>query len=143
MRKSAELTEELAKKVCDFGPESSDGKEIGILAAIEAISDFIAINGDCDVRAFHLGLSTLQSMLDKANSYNGDSPEFPIVGFRFYQAITSRSFPDGPEIEKKEDLVAFPTLSNGDNHANPIISHTRPCPKLCDPLGPLRLTHLQ
>jgi hypothetical protein len=139
MRETAQLTEELAERICLVKPEITDGTEIELDDAINAITEFIIRNGNDEVRAFHFGLPIVQGMVDKANAYNILHPANKIIGFRFYRGVTSRIMDDGLEIEMKEDLVVFPTLANDNNHFEPIISHSRPCPKLCDrlPLGPL------
>ena len=81
-----------------------------------------------------MGLIKLEEMLTKAKQYNSSQAgtQNPIIGFRFYRAISTRTLSGGLQINNKFDMVIYPTLSiDQDLTSGPIYGHTRPCPKLC------------
>ncbi len=126
---------------------ANDGEIIEIEEAVSAIKKFDDLYPGDEIKALHIGLSTLQNLMDSIDLYN-KQPDVKdsISGLRLYRGITSRKH-SGPnntsyQINEKYDLVVVPTLASGiDLHRVyfpplveikvPIYSHFRPCPKLC------------
>lgn len=131
---SAQLDEKLRKILCSSLLIANDGEEISSQTAAQEIAAFENLYSADNVKAFHMGLRTLDAMLTKAKAYNNTQAgiQSPIIGFRFYRAIASRTLSDGLQINNKFDLVIYPTLTTDtDFSSGPIYGHTRPCPKLC------------
>lgn len=131
---SAQLDEKLRKLLCASMLIANDGEEISAQTAAREIQAFEDQYATDNVKAFHMGLSKLDEMLAKAKAYNNTQAgtQNPIIGFRFYRAIATRTMSDGLQINNKFDLVIYPTLSiDQDLTSGPIYGHTRPCPKLC------------
>ncbi|WP_343633938.1 hypothetical protein [Fluviicola sp.] len=131
---SLQLDKELHRLLCNATTIQNDGEEIKADSAKKEIAAFEAHFGADDVKAFHLGLVTLDSMLTKAKRYNKTPAgiQSPIKGLRFYRAISTRIMPGGLPVTNKFDLVIYPTLSmDVDLTTGPIYGHTRPCPRLC------------
>lgn len=129
--------------ICAAKLDTNDGEGISLNAAIADIQALCRKDSVDSVRAFHIGINTLEQLLQKAKTYNVSSggQSDPIVGFRFYRSISTREVTGSSgslRIRDKLDLAIFPTLGDGENlqvkYPNvqfPIYSHTRPCPKLC------------
>jgi|GEM_PF-6247756 len=131
---SAQLDEKLKKILCASALITNDGEEISSQVAGQEIAAFENLYGNDNVKAFYMGFRTLDGMLSKAKAYNATQTgtQNPIIGFRFYRAIATRTMSDGLQINNKFDLVIYPTLSMDiDLQSGPIYGHTRPCPKLC------------
>lgn len=131
---SAQLDEKLKKILCASLLIANDGEEISSQTAAQEIAAFENLYATDNVKAFHMGLRTLDAMLTKAKTYNTtqSGTQNPIIGFRFYRAIATRTMSDGLQINNKFDLVVYPTLTmDTDLQSGPIYGHTRPCPKLC------------
>ncbi len=131
---SAQLDEKLKKTLCASLLIANDGEEISSQTAAREIQAFEDLYATDNVKAFHMGLSKLDAMLTKAKQYNTtqEGTQNPIIGFRFYRAISTRTLGGGLQINNKFDLVIYPTLSmDVDLQSGPIYGHTRPCPKLC------------
>ena len=149
--KSAQLTLEEAEFFCVENLDANDGGIIGLDDAKIAIKEFERLNSTDSVKAFHIGLKTLRSMMDSIKVYNDYSRrqgvKDTITGVRFYRGITSRSFTSPTTgkpfpVKERHDLVIVPTVLNNDLYvvrdtvsflpkSVPIYSYTRPCPKLC------------
>lgn len=131
---SAELDEKLRKLLCETMLIANDGEEITSQTAEQEIRAFEDLYATDNVKAFHMGLIKLEEMLTKAKQYNNSQAgtQNPIIGFRFYRAISTRTLSGGLQINNKFDMVIYPTLSIDEDLASgPIYGHTRPCPKLC------------
>ena len=131
---SAQLDEKLKKILCASMLIANDGEEISSQTAAGEIQAFENLYATDNVKAFHMGLSKLDEMLIKAKQYNTtqEGTQNPIIGFRFYRAISTRTLGGGLQINNKFDMVIYPTLSiDQDLTSGPIYGHTRPCPKLC------------
>lgn len=129
-----QLDNKLQRSLCNSISIQNDGEEILPDNAAKEIAAFESHFGADDVKAFHMGLVTLDSMLTKAKRYNKTPAgiQRPIIGFRFYRAISTRIMPGGLPVNNKFDLVIYPTLSmDVDLTSGPIYGHTRPCPRLC------------
>lgn len=130
---SAQLDEKLRKLLCETMLIANDGEEISAQTAAREIQAFEDLYATDNVKAFHMGLNKLDEMLTKAKQYNNSQAgaQSPIIGFRFYRAISTRTL-GGLQINNKFDMVIYPTLSiDQDLTTGPIYGHTRPCPKLC------------
>lgn len=142
---SIDLDPETAKSLCAARLADNDGGEMSLDRAISAIHHFDSLHPQEEVQAYHMGLTTIERMLDSARAYNNQSGNFDhIIGFRFYRAVTSRIIGQ-TVVNNKYDLVIVPTLqSDADLHtvrpetflaaSVPIFSYLRPCPKLCTEL---------
>ncbi|WP_341900803.1 hypothetical protein [Fluviicola taffensis] len=131
---SAQLDEKLRKILCASLLIANDGEEISSQVAAREIQAFEDLYATDNVKAFHMGLIKLDAMLTKAKQYNTtqEGTQNPIIGFRFYRAISTRTLGGGLQINNKFDMVIYPTLSiDQDLTSGPIYGHTRPCPKLC------------
>ena len=131
---SAQLDEKLRKLLCETMLIANDGEEISAQTAAMEIQAFEDMYATDNVKAFHMGLSKLDEMLTKAKQYNTSQAgtQNPIIGFRFYRAISTRILGGGLQINNKFDMVIYPTLSiDQDLTTGPIYGHTRPCPRLC------------
>jgi hypothetical protein len=130
---SAQLDEKLRKLLCETMLIANDGEQITAQTAADEIQAFEDLYATDNVKAFHMGLSKLDEMLTKAKQYNNSQAgaQSPIIGFRFYRAISTRTL-GGLQINNKFDMVIYPTLSiDQDLTTGPIYGHTRPCPRLC------------
>lgn len=124
----------LKKLLCASQFITNDGEKITPQQANLDTAAFNYYFPNDDVKAFHMGLATLDSMLASAYKYNRTTAgvQKPIIGFRFYRSVSTRRMQDGVNIFNKFDLVIVPTLSMyEDLSTGTIYSHTRPCPKLC------------
>lgn len=132
---SMRLEEKLRKLLCASMQIKNDGEVITSQQASLDTAAFNAIHRSDDVKAFHIGLVTMNAMLADANAYNQTAAgiQQPIIGFRCYRSISTRTMSDGVPINNKYDLVIVPSLTMyTDLTTGRIYSHTRPCPKLCE-----------
>lgn len=121
---------------------SDDGEPIEFEDAKDLIKNFEDAHQTEEVLAFHFGLDELRSMIAKADTHNLTAATANrVVGFDFFRCITTRKFPrtGGGDYQFTDelDLVVFPTIATGNLHDIvtaadvPILSHSRPCPKMC------------
>src|SRR5690606_16202757 len=92
-KKSIGIDDKTAKALCATKLSDADGGEMSIDQANAATHYFDSIYPGEEVKAYHMGLATIERMLDSARAYNNQSGTFDhIIGFRFHRAITTRTF---------------------------------------------------
>lgn len=121
---------------------TDDGEPISPTNAKQLKDDFEQLNHGEKVLAFHFGIDELRNMIQKADAYNSITTNVhKVVGFDFYRCLTTRRFSNSSgetyEIPNELDLVIFPTTKEQILHdlvpaaEVPVLTHSRPCPKLC------------
>jgi hypothetical protein len=109
--------------------------------ARDAITGYGDKYGNDTIAAQYIRLETLRKILAEADQYNEEREEDSILGYRFYNGLTSRTV-GTQELINRRDLVAVPTLENGDDLYHvydtiqgftlpQIYSKFRPCPRIC------------
>lgn len=143
---------------CSRGCWAEDGEALSENRSSDAkgwIENYLndSVDPTNDAVGYHIGLTTLETMLSEAKAYNlnickdsnPNNNDSIVTGYRFYNALTTRPkeyCEEGSFSAAVEDLIAVPALKTGEDiyevgdfnfieSGLNMYTYFRPCPKLC------------